>query len=104
MHLFYSLVQLVASATLTADYQKGKGFVAIGKRVSLIRPFYTGGNAMVRLRLPPEEKLSEAVMVLLRPGEREVLAEVAEREGKGLGAMLREVFVHKYSTRCAAGD
>ena len=59
---------------------------------------------MVRLRLPPEEKLSEAVMVLLRPGERRVLAEVASREGMGLGAMLRQLFLRKYSRRCAAGD
>lgn len=59
---------------------------------------------MVRLRLPPEEKRSEVIYVLLRPAERRVLQEVAEQEGQSLGAMLRQVFLREYSARCGVGD
>ena len=51
---------------------------------------------MVRLRLPPEEKRSEAVFVLLRPRERARLAEVAQRQKKSLGAVLRDAFLRKH--------
>lgn len=46
--------------------------------------------------LPPAERRSEPVFVLLRPREKQALEDIAEAGGKSRGAVLRDAFLAQH--------
>ncbi|KKN36933.1 hypothetical protein LCGC14_0768560 [marine sediment metagenome] len=52
---------------------------------------------MVMPKLPPGERRSEPVFVLLRPRELQQVDKIAEKEGKSRAQVLRESFLDRHT-------